>query len=376
MALDGAAQVRPVLDRTATDELPVAGLLPTGLDGVLRQHLPHPVTPAPGGCAHLLSRSFEAGVRFSGGTARWHRTRAAGSALLPRLPATAEVRGSGPAVAVAHPVTGPTGTDLHTVAVHPGLPFAELLTGTADRVEQHSEPFGLDGAPLVHAVAVTEHWVLVPDLPVTAHESAALVTGFPWRWTPGRPARIGLLPRSGGGPVRWLPIEPCFIFHIVAASERGGTVVLDAVRHERAFDPAGPVPGPPALWRWELDPAAGTVRETRLAADPVELPAAAGGAVWTVEQLPGARTPAAGPAVLRHELTDAGATRTARWEAGHGRLAGQPVPAGDWVLVPVDDALADRTELVVLDAVTLTPVAAVPLPVRLPSGGHADWTAR
>jgi len=368
-------------DRTPAgiDALPVTGTLPAGLRGVLRQHLPHPLLPASVGCGHLLSRSYEAGVRLSGGTARWHRSRSAPAGLLPRLPRTAEVRAAGPAVSVAHPVADPFGTELHTVAVHPGLPFAEHLVGTPDGVEQRSEPFPLDGAPLVHAVAVTEHWVLVLDLPVTARESAALVTGFPWRWTPGRPARIGLLPRAGGGPVRWLPIEPCFVFHTIGAYEIGErTILLDAVRHERAFSPAGPA-GPPALWRWELDLATGTVVETKLADDAVELPTGSGGtlpgAVWTVEQLPGATGPGAGPALLRHQLSAGGGTRTARWEPGPGRLVGQPVLAGDWLLVAVDDALADRTELVVLDPTTLTPVASVPLPVRLPAGAHGDWLA-
>jgi len=372
--------------------LPVAGTLPAGLDGALRGFVPFPGR-AGADTAGVPRASFCAGVRLSEGTARWHRAAEVRPGLRPMLPATAEARPSGPAIAVARPEPDPTGAELHTIAVHPGLPFAEHLIGSPGRLERHSEPFPLEGAPLVQAVAVTARWVVVLDLPVTYRESAALVgAAFPWRWTPGRPARIGLLPRAGGNP-RWLPIEPCFVFHLAGAHEDGDTVVLDGVRHERAFDPAGPPPAAPRLWRWVLDHKAGTVREHPLAEESVELPATDGRfrdaghrVLWTVEQRPGA-VPGrpAGPALLRHRLDGDRAEVVARHELGADRLAGEPVfvPAGPsavegegWLLVPVDDDLADRTEILVLDAMSLAPLAAVLLPVRLPAGLHGDWLAR
>jgi len=378
-------------DRNDPDLLPVAGVLPPALSGALRGYVPQPgLVVAPNCSPQVPTASFCAGVRLSGGTARWHRAPATRPGLRPTLPATAEARPAGSGVAVARPVPDPSGAELHTVAVHPGLPFAEHLIGTPGRLEQHSEPFPLEGAPLVLALVVTHRWVVVLDLPVTHRESAALVgSAFPWRWTRGHQARIGLLPRSGGCP-RWFRVEPCFVFHLAGAYEDGDTVVLDGVRHERAFDPAGPPAGEPLLWRWELDAGTGATRERPLSEVPVELPAMDSRfrsgprqVVWTVELARDAavRT-AAGPAVLRHRMTGGRADLVARHELGFGRLAGEPVfvPAAlgaaegeGWLLAPVDDDVADRTEILVLDAQALAPLAAVLLPVRLPAGLHGDW---
>ena len=89
---------------------------------------------------------------------------------------------------------------------------------------------------------------------------------LPFTWNRGHPARIGLLPRDGGavsgGPaaVRWLEVDPCWIFHTLNAYDDGEGVVLDVCRYEGAYDVSTiSGQGPLTLDRWVIDPAAGTV---------------------------------------------------------------------------------------------------------------------
>src|SRR5262249_59659742 len=76
--------------------------------------------------------------------------------------------------------------------------------------------------------------------------------------------------RSGEEP-RWFPIGSCYVFNPVNAYDDGDRVVIDVIRHERAFDTAGR-PARPRLWRWILDLRDGTVQERPLAATPQEWP--------------------------------------------------------------------------------------------------------
>jgi carotenoid cleavage oxygenase len=109
--------------------------------------------------------------------------------------------------------------------------------------------------------------VRIPD-PITAHQPQSKDSDrrFPYSWNPKYPARIGVMPRDGGGDVRWFDVEPCYVFHPMNAyDDDGDTIVLDVVRHPKVFDTnhLGPTGGAPTLDRWTVDLADGKVRESR-----------------------------------------------------------------------------------------------------------------
>jgi carotenoid cleavage dioxygenase len=100
-------------------------------------------------------------------------------------------------------------------------------------------------------------------------------TNLPYRWDPGYPARVGVMPRAGdASDVRWFDVEPCYVFHPLNAYDDGDSIVLDLVRHPKMFDTElhGPNEGPTTLDRWTVDLADGKVRETRLDDHPQEFP--------------------------------------------------------------------------------------------------------
>jgi carotenoid cleavage dioxygenase len=194
---------------------------------------------------------------------------------------------------------------------------------------------------------------------------------------------------SDGSDVRWLDVEPCYVYHPLNAFDDGpDRIVLDVVRHPKMFDKDrhGPNEGAPTLDRWTVDLSAGKVIEERLDDRGQEFPR-------IDERLIGRRhrygygatvgSDATGiefaTALLKHDLA-AGRTET--------RTFGPGSHVGEFVFVPsAPDADEDegvlmglvhrddtgRTDLEVLDASTLETVATVHLPTRVPYGFHGNW---
>jgi carotenoid cleavage dioxygenase len=297
--------------------LAVSGVIPTELRGRLLRAIRHPS----GGDTPAL----ESGVWFCEGQARWHRD--------------------------ARPATA-----------------------------RHSEPARPDGEPPAQAVAATARFHVLLDLPVVHHPAAALIgERVPYRWQEGRPARIGLVERWADEP-RWFDIQPCYVFDAVNAYDDHDQVVIDVIRHERAFDPAGSPATPPTLWRWTLDLRTGAVTERQLSVLPQELPE-------VDPRVRGRRhryvysAGTSASTLVRHDVATG---RTTVREFGPGLGVEQPVfvprpgtssEGSGWVLAVVHDFAANRSDVIILNAEDLSgpPVATVHLPVRLPSGRHTRW---
>jgi carotenoid cleavage dioxygenase len=346
------------------DVLPVSGAIPAELHGCLFRSVRHP---------SRAGELLESGIRFGEGRARWYRAAT--------TPSAARIRcgGEGPdevgPVAVARPAADPATRMWRTVATYPGLDHAEHLWLDPDGVVRHTEPFALPGAPLVHAVAATARFLVVLDLPVTYRRAAELIgERFPYMWAEDRPARVGLLDRWGGSP-QWFDVAPCYVFNAVNAYDDGDRVIVDVIRHERAFASSGAAP---TLWRWILDLRSGVAAEHQLSTLSQEHPE-------VDPRVRGRRhryvySSGAG-SVIRQDVARGG--KQAR-DLGPGRHAEQPVfvpkpgtsaEGVGWLIVVVHDFAAARGEVLILNAEDLAgpPVATVHLPVRLPDSLHTRW---
>ncbi len=292
----------------------------------------------------------------------------------------------------AHPKRDPATGSLHTIAYHWALPHLQYVVVGADGLVTQVEPIEVDGGPMVHDCSITERWMVVYDLPVTFDLDAAMHgTRFPYGWTEGRPARVGLVPLGGrGSDVRWFDVGPCYVFHPLNAYDDGDRVVLDVVRYDRMFDRGrlGPDETPPLLWRWTIDTVTGTVTERQLSDVPLEFPR-------VDERVVGRRHDIGwASAVGQEDGTNSFGGRLVRVDGatgdavvidlGPGRLGGEWVMApraegtgetDGWLLSLVYDRAEDRSELVVLDAGDPDggPVASVQLPTRVPLGFHGNW---
>ena len=428
---------RPVAAEATAADLPVTGRLPAELDGCFVRIGPNLMTGDRPGHV-LVGDGMAFGVRLREGRALWYRnrwirtdrtTRVLGELPLPgprhglsdnananvirhggrtlalgeagvlpieldeRLDSVARMDFDGTlphgfsSHAEADPVTG----ELFAVAYYHELPYVEHLVLTPEGRVRRCERIEVSGPPLMHGLALTDRHSVLFDLPVTFNPALARAgSRFPYAWSPGRPARLGLLPRQGcAASVRWFDIDPCYVFHPVNAYEVGDRCVVDVVRYDRVFDRDRDAPGesPPTLWRWTLDLTRGTVAAEQLDDIPQEFPRIDDRRktmphryAYTVAMQSGTGV-LGGSALLRHDLV----RRTvAVHDFGPYREAGEavfvprgPLSAEDdgWLLTYVHDARTGRSSLVVLDAGDFTgpPVAVVHLPVRAPGGLHANW---
>ena len=428
-------------ERTDDHELEVVGALPPDLDGQLLRNGPNPAAlPSDETRYHWFSGDgMIHAVSLAGGKAigyrnRWVRTRALSSEM-----------GTPPPGGPAEPLDGPANTHVirhggltlalvesgfpHSLSsglnrarvydfdgglaspmtAHPkvdpatgelvffgsdvfGPPFLRYHVVDAGGVLVRTEDIDIPRATMHHDFGVTASRVVFLDLPVVFDlELVAEGRALPYRWMPEVGARLGVMPRSGGNAdIRWIAIDPVYVFHVLNCYDDGDAVVIDVLRYDRAFDTA---PGEaiasdlPVLARWTIDLGRDRVTEQRLDDVAVEFPrvdaAVAGlphryGYCTRLGERPEEPT---FEGLIKYDLDRDESTR---FDPGAHRSPGEPVfvRAADgrgedegWVLSVVYDAERDGSDLVILDATSFAgpPVATVRLPARVPFGFHGSW---
>jgi carotenoid cleavage dioxygenase len=269
-----------------------------------------------------------------------------------------------------------------------------VVVGPDGRIRRE-EPIRVADGPSIHDCAITARFAIILDLPVTFSMAAAMAgRGFPYRWNPAHPARVGLLPREGTQEeIIWCDVDPCYVFHVANAYDRAdGKVILDVVTHETMFaeSEAGPDSKASAFERWAIDPEAGRVTRTVIDPDPQEFPRpderlfgrpyryAYCMALPLRDEFVGATQ------LYKHDL-EAG-TRQVH-DFGPKRYPGEFVfvpahaEAGEdegWLIGLVIDMNDETTELVILNARDFEgePQARIKIPHRIPPGFHGNWVPK
>ncbi|GAA3475634.1 carotenoid oxygenase family protein [Streptomyces yanii] len=299
----------------------------------------------------------------------------------------------------AHTKRDPRTGELHGISYVAGFDFVRHTVLDAAGELTHVQDIEMGGSVMMHDFALTERHVVVYDSPVTFRPEALQAgAGIPFAWDDRRPARVGLLPRTGGD-VRWAEVGPCFASHTLNAYDDGPYVVVELVTLPERFD-FGTLTADRygILDRWTIDPVAGTVREERIDDRPQEFPrvsesfvsrrhrygyAAATAAMYR------AYVPLEGPlpdaafdnALIKHDLLR-GSCEIHRFapDAAVGEAVFVPAesPAAEddgYVLAYAHDPVRGAADLVVLSAQDFTaePLARVHLPRRVPLGLHGNW---
>jgi len=428
----------PVHEERTETALRVTGELPVELNGLYARIGPNPIgVPNPAVYHWFLGDGMVHGLRLREGRALWYRNRWVGTTpvnkALGRLDAPGPRRGvidtvntnivgcggrlwalveAGPVPVEmnaeletvrhayfdstlaraysAHPHVDPVTGDLHAVC-YDGLVQNRISYVRVDancRVTRVVE-IPVKHGPMIHDCAITASSVIILDLPVTFSMREVMAGSMlPYRWNPGHEARIGILPREGAAEdVRWLPIDPCFVFHTCNAYDRDdGTIVLDAVVHATMFDRSrqGPDSDATTLERWTLDPARGEVRRAVISDERQEFPRyderrsmQPHRYAYTV----GIKAEPGGEPLTRHDL---GTGASVAHDYGPNRVTAEAVfvprsadAAEDdgWLLSYVYDLREGRSDLVILNANDIAgpPQAVVHLPVPVPLGFHGNW---
>jgi carotenoid cleavage dioxygenase-like enzyme len=426
----------PVQDETTAFELPVTGSIPTALEGRYLRNGPNPAAGDPG--HWFFGEGMLHGVELSGGRATWYRNRyvrtesfeagrriagedgmldlevtlanthviAHGGRILALVEnkgpteVTRELDTVGPfdfggrltTAMTAHPKRCPVTGELHFFGygVFPPLLTYHRADAAGNLVQ--SEEITVPGPTMLHDFAITEHSVVFMDLPVVCDAGLLFARTMPYRWSDDYGARLGIMPRGGANTdVRWVDVEPCYVFHVLNAAEpEPGRVVLDVARYPHLWRDSRDAFEPTTLHRFAVDVAAGTVKEETLDDRSVEFPrvderrtgrpARFG---YAVQTRPGPGGFAMETVLVKYDLLS-GITEEHRFSPGCVPGEGVFVPAGDdagedsgYVLTYVYDAGRDGSDLVVLDASNFAapPVGTVALPQRVPFGFHGSWVA-
>jgi carotenoid cleavage dioxygenase-like enzyme len=284
----------------------------------------------------------------------------------------------------AHPKACPETGELHAfgIALTPGALTYHRIDRAGTLIE--SRPIPVKGATMMHDFALTRSHAVFMDLPIVFDLFRALRGKTPYVWKPKYGARLGIVKRNDPSvPVRWIEIDPCYVFHVANAYDDGDTIVMDVVHYKELWAKDAGAFDPTTLRRWTIDTIAGTVRETLLDERSTEFPR-------IDERLTGAphryiytvgvgATGEGRTAIYKFDVVS-GSVATHDFGPDHvpGEVAFVPHGSGEdngWLMCYVYDAARDRSDFVVLDASDMNakPVATVHLPVRVPLGFHGNW---
>src|SRR5262249_61907225 len=116
----------------------------------------------------------------------------------------------------AHPRDDPIPGEPHALTYEPFAPVRYVSVARDGRATTKAR-IDLPHIPLIHDMAFTKNFIIVPDFPVTFQPEHSHTT-FPWLWDERRDSRIGLLPRDGDtSRIQWFATQRCFAFHFAHA---------------------------------------------------------------------------------------------------------------------------------------------------------------
>ena len=295
----------------------------------------------------------------------------------------------------AHPKRDVASGELHFFGYDFRPPFVTYHVAAENGQLVRSMPVEVPAPTMMHDFALTEHHVIWLDQPVVFDRALAKRGAMPFRWSEDYPARLGVMDRATS-ELRWFGVSSGYAFHVANAYELQRSIVLEAVRYDRAaFEATWEVLGAPPsgagagddgahLYRWEIDLCANTVREEQLDTAPIEFPtidpARTGRPHLATYAVTMPRFAAQGAELIKYVRGERSSYRfDAGWVPGEMVFVTRHAPRGEdhgWLMGIATHATEDRARLVIHDARSLAPVAEITLPRRVPVGFHGAWIPR
>jgi carotenoid cleavage dioxygenase len=285
-------------------------------------------------------------------------------------------------------------------------PYVQYSLVSKDGDLLWTRPIDVPRGIMMHDFAITEHYTIFMDLPLTFSIERAMKGEPVLMFERDLPARYGILPRHGSNEdIKWFELPAHYVFHTSNAHEDGDDVVLHACRLEstnvlqpaelpksRDGDVAGGESDPMAVMhRWRFNMKTGAVKEEQLDDVATDFPRVDDALIghgfrFSYNARFAKREPGSPPAFEGINKYD---IRTGTCEThlhGKQRYGGEPVfvprdggaeEDDGWLVTYVYDEAAGTSEMVVVDArnVSSPPVARVMIPSRVPYGFHGAWVS-
>lgn len=301
----------------------------------------------------------------------------------------------------AHPKVDPVTGEMmffgYSLAQPPHVKYSVV---SAEGELLRTVPIDLPVGVMMHDFAITEHYTVFMDLPLT-FRLERLQRGEPaFAFERDRPSRFGVLPRHGdSGTIRWFEAPSCYVFHTLNAYEDGDNVVLLACRtgstnvlgaspdsHEGDNRQVGS--DVPRLYRWQFNLKTGAVQEQTIDDRACEFPRINEQYLGRPIRYgyAGKSAPTAMPkfdGLLKFDLDN---QSVQVHSFGSGRYGGEgvfvPRPGATaeddgWLMTFVHDEAQNVSELVVVSTQAMMdePVARIQMPQRVPYGFHGTWVS-
>lgn len=289
----------------------------------------------------------------------------------------------------AHPKIDPVTGNLHFFGYWFVPPYLTYHVAGPDGRIIHSQEIPVAKSTMIHSFAITERDAIFWECPVLFNlEAAASGQDNIFEWKPEYGARIGVMPLGGlAAEIRWVEIEPCYVFHEVNAYRDGDDIILSVCRHDTMFGGEELYESGVKVHRWRINTGGTqlTFHDEVVATSQLELPSHDRRFTgrrhrygWFVMARDHAETlDLGGTALIDYQTGD-----IHRWDPGlryHSNEAffvpGDQGEGEGWLLSLVYDHINDSSNLVILDALDVArgPVAEIHLPQRVPHGFHGVW---
>lgn len=297
----------------------------------------------------------------------------------------------------AHPKVDPRTGEQLFISYGPEKPHLTYFRVSPEGDLTHIEPIDSAGPSIMHDFAITPNHVIFFDPSVVFDPDSPVP--FPYRWDDDYQARIGVLPRDRSlGPIKWIPVDPFFYFHISNAwEEADGIVKVESTYYDqKAWSKFSKwlmsLPGHPQ-WlvqgdkfaRWTIDLDAETAEPEMRADISYDFP--------TINQ---ERLGLRNRYTYAEAFPGGGLDRNAliKVDGQTGNVAVREFPEGQqpeepwfvpdpsgteedhgWLFSYVSDVNTQRSALYILDASSFTgrPTAIIHLPEWVPAGVHGSW---
>ncbi|HCP45028.1 MAG TPA: hypothetical protein DIU15_03250 [Deltaproteobacteria bacterium] len=114
-----------------------------------------------------------------------------------------------------------------------GSPTMSHQVVNSEGVMTHNEPFESPYCALLHDFAISEDYVAYPLGPAILDPTRPAQGKPVLQWEPHRPAYLGILSRKGPTySPRWLPMDPCFMWHTLNMYQEDRSLHIDLVRYK------------------------------------------------------------------------------------------------------------------------------------------------
>lgn len=290
----------------------------------------------------------------------------------------------------AHPKICPTTGEMHFFGYGFMPPFLTYHAVDASGALLRSIPIPTKAPTMMHDFAMTSDHVIFMDLPVVFDMPAAQRGTMPFAWNDSYGARLGILKRGAGiESLRWVEIDPCYVFHVANAFEEAdGTIVIDVAWYNELWrgGPSATSFDKASLKRWRIPPGATRAQEQLLDDKAIEFPR-------VNESLTGSRHNIVYSVDTGSDLASGRYTSVRKYDLKSGNNTvhdfGTGVPSefvhiapeggtgedDGWLMGFVYDRARDASDLVILDAqkIEAKPVARIGLLARVPQGFHGNW---